>query len=73
MLERQRDLYGRVPEQAALDGGFASRDKPSPSQRRGRRRCRLRQEVRSRRAGHGPQHLKPYRNSPKTPLCGREL
>lgn len=25
MLERQKDLYGRVPEQAALDGGFASK------------------------------------------------
>jgi IS5 family transposase len=26
MLERQRDIYGRVPRQAAFDGGFASRD-----------------------------------------------
>lgn len=25
MLERQRDIYGRVPRQAALDGGFASK------------------------------------------------
>jgi len=26
MLERQKELYGRVPEQAAMDGGFASKD-----------------------------------------------
>ena len=26
MLERQQELYGRVPEQAALDGGCASRE-----------------------------------------------
>ncbi len=26
MLERQKTLYGRVPEQAAMDGGFASRE-----------------------------------------------
>ena len=26
MLERQRDIYGRVPRQAAFDGGFASKD-----------------------------------------------
>ncbi|MGK7311144.1 MAG: ISNCY family transposase [Candidatus Longimicrobiales bacterium M2_2A_002] len=26
MLERQESLYGRVPEQAAMDGGFASRE-----------------------------------------------
>jgi IS5 family transposase len=25
MLERQKDLYGRVPRQAAFDGGYASR------------------------------------------------
>jgi IS5 family transposase len=26
MLQRQKDLYGRPPRQAALDGGFASKD-----------------------------------------------
>jgi len=26
MIERQRDIYGRVPRQAAFDGGFASVD-----------------------------------------------
>lgn len=26
MIERQRDLYGKVPRQASFDGGFASRD-----------------------------------------------
>lgn len=26
MLERQREIYGRVPRQAAFDGGFASKD-----------------------------------------------
>lgn len=26
MIERQRDLYGKVPRQASFDGGFATRD-----------------------------------------------
>ena len=35
MLERQKALYGRPPRQAALDGGFASKDNLSAAKSRG--------------------------------------
>jgi IS5 family transposase len=47
MIERQRDLYGKVPRQACFDGGFASRDNLAAIKRLGvedvafHKRCRL--------------------------------
>jgi IS5 family transposase len=47
MIERQRDLYGKVPRQACFDGGFASRDNLAAIKELGvkdvafHKRCRL--------------------------------
>lgn len=47
MVERQRDLYGKVPRQACFDGGFASRDNLAAIKNLGvedvafHKRCRL--------------------------------
>jgi len=35
MLDRQKDIYGRYPLKAALDGGFASKDNLKAAKNRG--------------------------------------